>query len=159
VHISESDSLEGSKLIDSLLYHLATMCELDYDAQSSVIDVLLQWENWKGKLERDPSDYADLACAIPLNETEWRERHPYSEASGKGGTIHLHHMISRGANKKIIHESWNWLALTHDEHQIWHNNGVEHFLSVYPHLTGKVNRARNLVGKLDAAELAVEALE
>jgi hypothetical protein len=159
VHISESNSLEGSRLIDGLLYHIATMCELDYDAQSSVSDMFLQWENWKGKLERDPSDYDDLACDIPLNESKWRERHPYSEASGKGGSIHLHHIISRGANKKIIHEAWNWLALTPDEHQFWHNNGAEHFLSVYPHLTGKVNRARSLAGKLDTTLLAVAALE
>jgi hypothetical protein len=60
VHISESNSLEGSRFIDGLLYHIATECGLSSDAQATVQEVLQEWEEWRGRLETDHTDFADL---------------------------------------------------------------------------------------------------
>ena len=167
VHISEANSLEGSRFIDGLLHHLAMECGLSCDAQATVQEVLYEWEAWRGGLERDPSDYADAGQTEPLCEKEWRRRRVYSEASGRGGDIVLHHIVTKGSNKAAEDKAWNWLALTNEEHQSLHRLGDEHFLSVYPHLRGRFERAERLAGLLlhpgkavgeSGASLAVEAL-
>ena len=164
VHISEANSIEGSRFIDGLLHHLATECGLSCDAQATVQEVLYEWEAWRGGLERDPSDYADAEQTVMLSEKEWRMKHVYSEASGRGGGIVLHHIVTRGSNKAAEDKAWNWLALTSDEHEALHGLGDGHFLSVYPHLRGKFERAEKLAGfllrqgKTVGENLAMEAL-
>jgi hypothetical protein len=172
VHISESNSLEGSKFIDGLLYHLATECSLPCDAQATVQSVLQEWEMWRGGMETDPADYADGGQAELLTELEWRRKHVYSEASGRGGTIVRAHIVSRGADAADIEKAWNWTALLPEEHEQQHRMGWDGFLQIYPHLRGRVGRARNLAGKpglefkreqraieYTAENLAMEALE
>lgn len=150
VHISESNSIEGARFIDGLLYHLTTIVgELDYNTQSTVIDVLEEWQQWRGGLEIDPMDYSDLECTKLLTEWEWRERHKVSEASGHGGTIDRAHIVSRGADSVDIEKSWNWISLLHSEHMELHRIGWDAFLQIYPHLRGRVDRARNLAGKME----------
>jgi hypothetical protein len=173
VHISESNTIEGARFIDGLLFHLATMCNLEYDTQSQVVDVLREWEEWRGGLETDPLDYADLGCTRLLTEAEWREKRVVSEASGRGGGIVRAHIVSRGADRPDIGKAWNWVALLPEEHAEQHRLGWDKFLDIYPHLRGRVTRARNLAGKLElesrsapsrgagrqAEELAMEAME
>jgi hypothetical protein len=166
VHISESNSLEGAKFIDGLLYHLATECNLTLGIQATVQEVLQDWEEWRGSLEVDPMDYQGDEL-MPLDE--WRRRHPYSEASGRGGTIVRAHIVSRGADHPDIEKSWNWIALLWDEHQQQHDIGWDKFLQIYPHLRGRVERARKLAGKqelkrdgtpkgMSTSDLVMEAL-
>ena len=81
VHISESNSVEGARFIDGLLYHLATECDLEYGTQVTVQSVLQEWEEWRGSLENDPADYADPECTRLLTGEEWREKRVCSEAS------------------------------------------------------------------------------
>ena len=157
VHISESNSLEGARFIDGLLYHLSTMCSLDYNTQATVIDILHEWEAWRGTLEIDPIDYSDLECTKLLTEEEWREKHTVSEASGRGGQIVLHHIVSRGSNKAAEDKAWNWLSLTSDEHQMLHQRGYDWFFGAYPHLRGRYERARKLANNKSLAEMALEA--
>jgi hypothetical protein len=172
VHISESNSLEGSKFIDGLLYHLTTECSLSWDAQATVQEVLQEWEMWRGGLEKDHTDYADDEQTEMLSELEWRRKHVYSEASGRGGTIVRAHIVSRGSDAADIEKSWNWMALLPEEHEKQHRLGWEGFLQIYPHLKGRVDRARQLAGKPELEfkkeqllieykpeNLAVEALE
>jgi hypothetical protein len=166
VHISESNTLEGSQFIDGLLYHLAAECSLSYGVQATVQEVLQEWEQWRGGLEKDPADYSDTAQTEMLTETEWREKHIYSEASGRGGGIERAHIVSRGADHADIEKSWNWIALLHEEHMEQHRIGWDDFLQIYPHLRGRVERARKLAGKLElktlpktTRSLAMEALE
>jgi hypothetical protein len=149
VHVSESNSLEGAKFIDGLLYHLSTMCNLEYDAQSQVIDVLQEWEEWRGTLEIDPMDYSDHECTQLLTETEWRQKHTVSEASGQGGDIVRAHIVSRGADSPDIEKAWNWVALLNEEHMQQHQIGWDGFLQIYPHLRGRAERARKLAGKME----------
>jgi hypothetical protein len=149
IHISEANSLEGSKFIDGLLYHLAAECGLHPDLQATVQEVLQEWEAWRGGLEADPTDYADDKQTEPLTELEWRRKHVYSEASGRGGTIIRAHIVSRGADAADIEKSWNWIALLPEEHEKQHHIGWDSFLGIYPHLRGRVERARNMAGKLE----------
>jgi hypothetical protein len=129
------------------------MCNIDYKTHSTVVDVIQEWENWRGSLEVDPMDYSDRECTKLLTESEWRERRRVSEASGRGGVIHLHHIVTRGSNKAAENKTWNWLALTHDEHSMMHEKGSEYFLSIYPHLRGKISRAKKLASKLLREEI------
>jgi hypothetical protein len=150
IHISESNSIEGARFIDGLLYHLSTVVgNFDYNTQNTVIDVLQEWEEWRGSLEIDPMDYSDLECTKMLTEAEWREKHKVSEASGQGGIIDRCHIVSRGADAADIEKSWNWLALTHEEHMMQHKRGWDEFIRIYPHLKGRIERARRLAHKLD----------
>ena len=149
VHISEANSLEGSKYIDGLLYHLATECSLSYEAQTTVQEVLQEWETWRGGLETDHTDYADDEQAEMLTEIEWRRKHVYSEASGRGGSIVRTHIVSRGSDAADIEKAWNWMALLPEEHEKQHRIGWDAFLGIYPHLRGRVERARNLAGKME----------
>jgi hypothetical protein len=89
-----------------------------------------------------------------LPESEWRKKHPYSEASAKNGPIVRAHIVSRGADGRDIEASWNWLALTREEHQLQHDKGWDYFLRVYPHLKGRIDRARRLAGKMDLEQAA-----
>jgi hypothetical protein len=149
VHISESNSIEGARFIDGLLYHLATECDLEYGTQVTVQSVLQEWEEWRGSLEVDPVDYRDIACTDLMPEAEWRRKHPYSEASGKGGNIVRAHIVSRGADASDVEKTWNWIALLHEEHMEQHRIGWDKFLQIYPHLRGRVDRARRLAGKME----------
>jgi hypothetical protein len=149
VHISESNSVEGARFIDGLLYHLATECDLEYGTQVTVQSVLQEWEEWRGSLEVDPIDYKDIDCTDLMPEAEWRQKHPYSEASGKGGNIVRAHIVSRGADAPDIEKSWNWIALLWEEHEEQHRIGWDAFLQIYPHLRGRAERARRLAGKLE----------
>jgi hypothetical protein len=163
VHISESNSIAGARFIDGLLYHLATLCDLPVDTQSTVANVMYEWEAWRGALEIDPVDYSDLACTKPLTESEWQEKHPVSEASGQGGRIVRAHIVSRGADAADIEKPWNWIALLWDEHEQQHKIGWENFLQIYPHLRGRIDRARRLAGKPELEfktkqNMALEAL-
>jgi hypothetical protein len=149
VHISESNSVEGARFIDGLLYHLATECNLSYGVQTTVQEVLEEWEAWRGRLETDYADYADREQTKMLTGEEWREKHVYSEASGRGGPIEMAHIVSRGADAADIEMSWNRIALTPEEHAEQHRRGWDEFLRIYPHLRGRVERARRLAGKLE----------
>ena len=172
VHISEANSIQGSRFIDGLMQHLTTECELEYGTMATVQSVLQDWEDWKGKLENDPSDFRDVNCQEMLTHAEWIKTHPYSEASGRAGQIVRAHIVSRGSDAADIEKSWNWMALLWDEHEQQHRIGWDEFLQIYPHLRGRVDRARNLAGKLELdfksdqaaiehrpEDLAVEALQ
>ena len=67
---------------------------------------------------------------------EMREKVVYSEASGKGGVLHFHHIVTRGACPAAIDKTWNLMALTPDEHNFFHQQCKtwDDFLEVYPHL-------------------------
>jgi len=144
VHISKDDpectTETAAYFIEGLMLHLATMCQLPDTTQTEVRGILTQWIAWRGGLEEDPLDDVD--------EATWRERHPYSEASGVKGEVVRAHLVSRGADKPDIEAGWNWVALLDEEHRLQHSAGWEAFLAKYPHLRGRHERARRKAGKL-----------
>lgn len=162
VHISESNTMSASRFIDALLCHLATQCELNYDLQADVRKVLYEWEIWQGKQEQNYRDCDSVE--------KWRKSAVYSEASGLGGGVDCHHIVSRGAAPQFANCAWNVLALTREEHTFFHSKGWNVFLDKYPHLRGKVERAFNkalhlpipnsfMQENIDVANLAELALE
>ncbi|CEM63012.1 hypothetical protein DWQ65_11140 [Treponema phagedenis] len=148
IHLSESNTFEAAHFINGLMLHLATECDLDLDLQSDVKNLLWEWELHRGGEEKDPLDYYDTECTQLISEADWRELHQYSEASGLHEAIHLHHIVTRGANAAAIDKAWNWCALTSDEHEQLHHYGEKAFLKKYPHLEGKFKRAHRMAGKL-----------
>ncbi|MDR1364009.1 MAG: hypothetical protein LBJ35_08205 [Spirochaetaceae bacterium] len=139
VHLSVADTKEAAFFIDGLLGHLAEQAGLTVGLQATVQDVMREWHNWRGQMEEDPVD--------GLTVKEWRERRRYSDASGAGGSIELCHIVSRGADAAAVDKPWNWLALTRGEHSYQHQYGWNKFLELFPHLRGRVNRARRLAQK------------
>jgi hypothetical protein len=74
VHISASNTVEGAKLIEGLLFHLSTECCMDSGIAADVIAILQKFEIWKGGLALDPCDYRDGARTVMLSESEWQTR-------------------------------------------------------------------------------------
>ena len=140
IHLSESKTIEAAHFIDGLLYHLSTLADIPIDLQATVRSVLYDWEIWRGKQVEDINDNRSL--------NNMREQIRYSEASGEGGNIEFAHIVSRGSDKADIDESWNLLALTDREHRLQHQKGWDYFLQQFPHLKGRVQRAREKAKKL-----------
>lgn len=151
VHISESNTVAAARFIDGLLYHLATECELNYNLQADVRTVLYEWEIWCGKQEKDFKD--------DMTVSEWRKRAFYSEASGRGGSVDCHHIVSRGAAPQFVNCAWNVIALTREEHEFFHAFGWNAFLEKYPHLRGRVERAFEKAGHLPIPQMEKASVE
>ena len=135
VHLSEMNTEQAGRFIDALLLHIATYCDLDIDLQSDVRKFIYEWEEWKHKEENEFNEFESVE--------EMRQKVVYSEASGKGGQLHFHHIVTRGACPAAVDKPWNLMALTPDEHNFYHQQCKtwDEFLEVYPHLRGKVERA------------------
>lgn len=142
VHLSEMNTEQAGRFIDALLYHLATLCELSIDLQSDVRKFIYEWEEWKNKPENEFEEFSSMEELI--------EKVRYSEASGKGGALHRHHIVSRGACPAAIDKTWNIMVLTPDEHNFFHQQckNWDDFLEIYPHLRGKVERAQRKCAEL-----------
>lgn len=149
IHISEANTVAGSHFIEGLLYHLATLCNLNQDQESTVRSVLYDWEISRGKVPEDINDSRTI--------NDIREYVKFSEASGRGGVLHLHHIVSRGACPAAIDKAWNIMVLTEDEHNFFHQQCKtwDEFLEVYPHLRGKVEKAQKKAALLVQQENAI----
>lgn len=142
IHISEANTVAAAHFIEGLLFHLATMCKLNTDQESTVRSVLYDWEIWRGKQEHDINDDRTIE--------ELTKYVRFSEASGRGGILHRHHIVSRGACPAAKDKAWNILVLTEDEHNFFHQQCKtwDEFLEVYPHLRGKVESAQRKCAEL-----------
>lgn len=150
VTLREMSKQEMSKFIQSLVNELATSCELTNKEQISAQEVFCEWENYLSSLKEDPTDLDEAGNFLPISE--WREKHLVSFASGKTATdemqLDLAHIVSRGSDEAHRDCCWNVMMLTHEEHMKQHEIGWDDFLELYPHLRGRVERARKMAGKL-----------
>ena len=90
--------------------------------------------------EHNPIDYDENGNM--LSETEWRIKNNFSFASFISHPgLHLHHIITRGSRLDLKDMTWNWLMLTPEEHNMYHNKGYEYFLDIYPHLANRIKNA------------------
>lgn len=149
IHISESDVAHAAKLIQACFDVLVEYCDLDMDQQSDVRKLFYEWHAWRGTLDQDPLDSRENDDDV--SESEWWESHKVSDASGVGGYLEKAHIVSRGAAPLAIDKPFNWLALTPSEHREQHQKGWEEFLQKYPHLQGRVERARSMVAQTSNA--------
>lgn len=129
VRLSEANTVQAATFIDGLIYHLCMLCDLKQDLQADVRMVIYEFEEWRGKQKED--------FTATMTESKWRERAVYSEASGIGADIDLHHMMGKGAHEILRNDPENWIALNRVEHEEYHNEGEEKFLQKYPHLKGR----------------------
>lgn len=140
VRLSEANTVQAATFIDGLICHLCESCDLKQDLQADVRSVIYEFETWRGNQKEDFTAF--------MSESEWRRRALYSEASGIGQNIELHHMMTRGAHSNLIDDPENWLALTIDEHREYHDKGEEEFLKKYPHLKGRFERIHEKAAKI-----------
>ena len=129
VHLSEANIEQAARFIDGLLFELCTCCDLPQDLQADARQIIYEWEVWRGQQKED--------FTASMTEKEWRARAVYSEASGLGGDIELHHILPKGSHPQFANDPENWMALTHWEHREFHDLGRERFLQKYPHLAGR----------------------
>lgn len=143
IHISESNTIAGAHFIEGLLYHLATKCNLTMDLESNVRNVLYEWEIQRYKTVNDINDFRTIEDLDKYVK--------FSEASGRGGVLHKHHIVSRGACPAAKEKAWNIMVLTPDEHNFFHQQckNWDDFLEVYPHLRGKVENAQRKAALLE----------
>lgn len=147
---SEMSKQELSSFIQSLISFLAESCDLNQKDQMMVKDIFLEWQSYKSSMDKDPDDYDENGELLDM--ATWRERHTVSFASGIGGDLDLAHIVSRGADTVHRDCCWNVMLLTHEEHMMQHAKGWNEFLKIYPHLRGRVERARHIAGKLALLE-------
>lgn len=129
VRLSEANTVQAATFIDGLIFHLCQHCDLKQVLQADVRAVIYEFEVWRGKQKED--------FTATMTESRWRKRAVYSEASGIGQDIELHHILTRGAHPELKDDPENWMALTSDEHKDFHDLGEEKFLQKYPHLKGR----------------------
>ena len=112
-----------------------------------VQDLFTEFIEWRGRQKKDPIDVDDNGNW--LSEEEWREKNPFSFASGEKEGIELHHILPKGSHEQYRDCAWNWIMLTHYEHiEIVHRHGWERLLSIYPHLIPRVKAAFDKGGEL-----------
>lgn len=154
VTLREMTVQQMGSFIQTLITILAEDCELNYNEQMTVRELFCEWENHLSSLKDDYMDYYPDGTMIPINE--WRKMHPVSFASGLTATdemqLDLAHIVTRGSDE--IHRDccWNTMMLTHEEHMKQHEIGWNEFLQIYPHLRGRVDRARRIAGKIALLE-------
>lgn len=144
---SEMSSQQLSRFIQNLINLLSDSCDLSDSAQSDVKELFLEWQDYMSSQEEDCRDFYDNGEMIPIDE--WAKKNSVSFASGLGGALDKAHIVSKGADE--IHRDccWNIIMLTHEEHMMQHQIGWDEFLKIYPHLRGRVNRARRIAHKME----------
>ncbi len=158
VGLSNSDVYQGSRLIMGAIDILVNMCNTHPDnnyfittnVEADVRHYINEWYIWRGGLKKDPVDYIDYEKGKLITEREWEKRHPVCEACHLSGTdfdpLEKAHIVSVGSSG--IEEPWDWLRLHISHHRfLQHQKGWVEFLNKYPHLIGRVARAKELAGK------------
>ena len=135
VTLSNMTVSECAFFIEGLIIHLSTYCSLPLSAQTEVKQLIQNWYSYYGYVSIDNIENCTME--------EYRERHPTSEASGEGGDLHLHHIITKGSDTRLRDCTANWIMLTVKEHRDLHDYGEEVFLRKYPHLINKFKRIQD----------------
>ena len=155
ITLREMSSRQMSSFIQSLINILAEDCELSVTEQITAKDLFCEWENYLSSLKEDWNDFDENGEMIPMDI--WRKNHTVSFASGLAASVNMQldlaHIVTRGSDE--IHRDccWNTMMLTHEEHMKQHEIGWNNFLELYPHLRGRVERARRIAGKLALLEV------
>ena len=105
------------------------------------------WYEWRYSQEKDPL----LEAESTLSWKQYKELHPVCELCGLPGVdtdpLERMHIISAGADESIYEMPYNWLAAHRSHHNLQHNEGWEIIERSYPHIKGKLKRARLMRGE------------
>ncbi|MCK4818230.1 hypothetical protein KA005_20845 [bacterium] len=143
---------EMAKIVEGALNHLASLDipeEILISIGHDMKNLWSNWYSWRYNQEKGPLFEAE-------NEMTWekyKELHPVCELCALPGVdtdpIERMHIISAGADQTIYEMPWNWIASHRSHHNLQHNEGWEIIERSYPHIKGKIKRARLMRGKSD----------
>jgi hypothetical protein len=147
----ELTTVEFSRIIEGVFKELAEH-GVSIESGARIAEYWRGWQTWRGEQEADPlvEDYK--------NEGEYKDRIPYCEAClkyiGDAGGGSIAHIVSRGAGGSS--DTQNLLHLCDADHVLLqHQNGWEAFLAKYPHLSWKVDKARETEAPAPEREVAL----
>lgn len=144
ITLREMSNQQMSKFIQCLITEIGESCDLDINDQTEIQQVFFEWQNYMSEQSDDWNDYDNDGNLLSMDK--WREIHNISFASGKGGPLDLAHIVTRGSDAEDMDKCWNVMMLTHEEHMKQHEIGWNNFCDIYPHLRGRVERAKKLAG-------------
>lgn len=141
IPLSKMSKQQASTFINALIHLLMEDCDLTEEQAVDVKQIFEEFQANEGYGDKNPIDYDENGNL--LTENEWREKNHYSFASGViDETLQLHHIVSKGSRPDIKDFAWNWIMLTDYEHnRVFHDNGWEYFLDLYPHCAKRIKNA------------------
>lgn len=143
IPLSRMEKREAAEFINSLITLIMENCDLTDKQQVDVKQIFEEFQANNNFGENNPTDY-DKNGEM-LSEEIWRKKNNFSFASGIKGTeeapLHLHHILTRGAHSAYKDCSWNWIMLTPEEHNYFHQNGYEKFFELYPSTAKRIKNA------------------
>lgn len=149
LHLSKMSTIQAAQFINSLINYILEYLgyELTEDLQVDLQFLFTEFKENEGFGEFNHIDYAPDGHLYTIDE--WYENNNVSMASGVGGEdLQIAHIISKGAHPEYRDCTWNWLRLTHYEHnEIQHRKGWKEFLSMFPHLIPRVKTAYDKAGE------------
>lgn len=140
IDLKEADTVQAAYFIDGLFFHLTQVSDLTLDQQQDAVSQLRLWQQWRGE---QPQDFTSI-----MTEEQWRQRAKYSEVSGLTQNLDLHHIITRGSHPEFANYPENWICLTREEHQEFHDIGEAKFIQKYPHIAGRIQKAHEKLNEL-----------
>lgn len=146
ITMSKMSKAQMCAFINNIINYLAQDCDLNTTQQIGVKEIFEQYMSFRSELKEDFVDMDAEGNYISIEE--FRRINTISFASGMGGALELAHIVSRGTAPQFEECSWNVMMLTPEEHKLQHQAGWEKFLEIYPHLRGRVERARKMAHKL-----------
>lgn len=149
IPLSEMDAGQAAKFINALINHIVEFCDLDKTQQITVQELFEQILIHRTEEALDAVDKDEYGQWLSIEE--FKQKNPYSFATGKVCDLDVAHIIARGANPGIEDCCWNVMILTREEHQWSHTVTEEKFLQAYPHLTPRFERAKKLAAEYDSA--------
>ncbi len=146
IGLSAMTKAQASRFISSLIAHVCQMCDLPDHLAAEVSTLMVAFTAYRGLMDEDDADKD--ADGIYLSVKEWVEKNTYSHATGRTDGLEIAHIVSKGTAPQFRDCVWNFLRLTHEEHMEQHKKGWDYMFNLYPHIKGRVQRARDMAGKL-----------
>ena len=141
---------EMAKIVEGALNELASS-DIPADVLKSIgHDMKKLWEDWyswRYNQEKDPL----LEAESEMTWEKYKELHPVCELCALAGVdtdpIERMHIVSAGADSTIYEMPYNWIAAHRSHHTLQHSEGWEIIERSYPHIKGKIKRARLMRGE------------
>ena len=146
---------EMAKIVQGALDELASMDIPETVLKSIGHDMKTLWDNWyKWRYGQDKDPLYEIENA--MNWEQYKEIHPVCELCGLKGVdsnpLERMHIITGGSDIGNYEMPWNWLAAHRSHHNLQHNEGWEIIEKSFPHIVGKLKRARLMQGKGEGIE-------
>ncbi len=133
---------EMAHMIYHVFNHLASMdipSPLRDIADGDMTDLFKKWYEWRN------SQNVEMFIDKDMTWTQYKKMQKVCEFTftHEGDSVHLEqmHIISRGADKSIIDEPWNWIRGRSDIHRLQHQHGWPYIINLYPHIKEKIEKA------------------